>query len=67
MLSIPDDGDVCALLQLNVVIVVVVDIFRVVAGVVVIFFNIDDGDYFVFQGSQYWKLTEDSVEPGYPR
>lgn len=30
-------------------------------------FNTDDGDYFVFQGSQYWKLTEESVAPGYPR
>ncbi len=30
-------------------------------------FSTDDGNYFVFQGSQYWKLTEDSVESGYPR
>lgn len=30
-------------------------------------FNIADGTYFVFKGSNYWKLTDDSVERGYPR
>jgi len=30
-------------------------------------FHTGDGSYYVFKGSNYWKLTEDSVEPGYPR
>ena len=30
-------------------------------------FGTDDGSYYVFKGSNYWKLTEDSVERGYPR
>jgi hypothetical protein len=30
-------------------------------------FNTDSGDYFAFQGGQYWKLTDDSVAPGYPK
>lgn len=30
-------------------------------------FGTQDGSYYVFKGSNYWKLTEDSVEPGYPR
>lgn len=30
-------------------------------------FSTDDGNFYVFKGSQYWKLTEDSVAHGYPR
>ena len=30
-------------------------------------FGTKDGNYFVFKGANYWKLTEDSVESGYPR
>jgi matrix metalloproteinase-14 (membrane-inserted) len=30
-------------------------------------FNTDASDYFVFQGSKYWKLTEETVADGYPR
>merc|ERR1711860_345891 len=30
-------------------------------------FHTGDGSYYVFKGSNYWKLTEDSVESGYPR
>ena len=30
-------------------------------------FGTGDGSYYVFKGSNYWKLTEDSVESGYPR
>jgi matrix metalloproteinase-14 (membrane-inserted) len=30
-------------------------------------FGTGDGSYYVFKGSKYWKLTEDSVESGYPR
>ena len=26
-----------------------------------------DGNYYVFKGTNYWKLTEDSVADGYPR
>jgi matrix metalloproteinase-14 (membrane-inserted) len=30
-------------------------------------FSTADGSYYVFKGSQYWKLTDDSVDSGYPR
>lgn len=30
-------------------------------------FNSAAGETFVFKGSNYWKLNEDSVEPGYPK
>ena len=30
-------------------------------------FGTDDGSFYVFKGSQYWKLSDTSVEPGYPR
>ncbi|CAG9863528.1 unnamed protein product [Phyllotreta striolata] len=30
-------------------------------------FNSAEGHTYVFKGDKYWKLTEDSVEPGYPR
>jgi hypothetical protein len=30
-------------------------------------FSTADGSYYVFKGSDYWKLTEDSVESGYPK
>jgi len=30
-------------------------------------FGTADGSYYVFKGSKYWKLTEDSVEEDYPR
>ena len=26
-----------------------------------------NGDSYIFRGSSYWKLTADSVAPGYPR
>ena len=29
--------------------------------------SLEDGDTFVFRGSQFWKLSEDSVERGYPQ
>ena len=30
-------------------------------------FGTEDGNYYVFKGSKYWKLTGDSVAKGYPR
>jgi matrix metalloproteinase-14 (membrane-inserted) len=27
----------------------------------------DSGDSYVFQGEQYWRLTDDNVAPGYPK
>ena len=30
-------------------------------------FSTGDGSYYVFKGSKYWKLTDDSVDSGYPR
>lgn len=30
-------------------------------------FNSKDGETFVFKGKYYWKLTEDSVDRGYPK
>lgn len=30
-------------------------------------FGTGDKSYYVFKGANYWKLTEDSVEDGYPR
>lgn len=30
-------------------------------------FSTRDKSYYVFKGSKYWKLTEDSVARGYPR
>ena len=30
-------------------------------------FSTGDGSYYVFKGDDYWKLTDDSVAPGYPR
>ena len=30
-------------------------------------FSTGDGSYYVFKGSKYWKLTDDSVAAGYPR
>lgn len=29
--------------------------------------TLKDGDTYVFKFSQYWKLTEESIAPGYPR
>jgi matrix metalloproteinase-14 (membrane-inserted) len=29
--------------------------------------SLKDGDTYVFKYSQYWKLTDESVAPGYPR
>ena len=29
--------------------------------------SLKEGETFVFKFSQYWKLTDDSVEPGYPK
>ena len=29
--------------------------------------SLKDGDTYVFKFSQYWKLTDESVAPGYPR
>ena len=26
-----------------------------------------DKETYVFKGTQYWKLTEDAIAPGYPR
>ncbi len=30
-------------------------------------FGTADGNYYVFKGRNYWRLTEDSVAEGYPR
>ena len=30
-------------------------------------FSTGDGSYYVFKGADYWRLTDDSVAPGYPR
>ena len=30
-------------------------------------FGTDDGSFYVFKGSQYWKMSETAVEPGFPR
>ena len=30
-------------------------------------FGTHDGNYYVFQGAHYWKLTDESVADGYPR
>ena len=30
-------------------------------------FGTGNGNYYVFKGANYWKLTDDSVESGYPR
>lgn len=30
-------------------------------------FNSKDGETYVFKGKYYWKLTEDSIEGGYPK
>ena len=30
-------------------------------------FSTGDGSYYAFKGADYWRLTDDSVAPGYPR
>ncbi len=30
-------------------------------------FSTGNGNYYVFKGSNYWRLTNDAVAPGYPR
>lgn len=30
-------------------------------------FNSADGFTYIFKGNQYWRLTEESIAPGYPK
>ena len=40
---------------------------RTVDGNIDTIFGTTDGSYYVFKGEDYWKLTEDTVENGYPK